>query len=154
MMCPRLPWLTVRGAPWSPGHHPVYQGCDPSIRVGCLKAGSVPHLPPAQPAWCPAPLGPSLLTGDQHFSQLLLSPSLTGRKCPLKILPEGIQKKVRISCLLGCPWKQRGLTSSLGRIWCWPGQAQGTAVYQDGCTEQRCFTPLCIISYSYLWAPS
>lgn len=26
MMCPRLPWLTVRGAPWSPGHHPVYQG--------------------------------------------------------------------------------------------------------------------------------
>lgn len=26
MMCPRFLWLTVRGAPWSPGHHPVCQG--------------------------------------------------------------------------------------------------------------------------------
>lgn len=40
IMYPRLPWLTVRGALWSPGHHPVYH--DPSIRVECLKDGSVP----------------------------------------------------------------------------------------------------------------
>lgn len=45
------------------------------------------ELSPAQPAQCPALLGPSLLTGEQHFSQPLFSPALTSRKFALKILP-------------------------------------------------------------------
>lgn len=91
VMCPRLPWLTEV----LPGVQDTIlpaTGHDLSIRVGCLKAGAVP---------CSASLvsstaGPSLLAGEQHFSQLLFSPSLTGRKFALKILPEGIQKKVRM----------------------------------------------------------
>jgi len=92
MMCPRVPWLTVRGAPWSPRTPLFTRGHDPFIRARCLKARAVP----CSASLVPSTAGPRLLTGGWRFSQLLFSPALTGRKFELKIRLSGIQIKVRI----------------------------------------------------------
>lgn len=44
VMCPRLPQLTVRGAPWSPGHHPGCHGPWPIYQSRVFEGWSCPLL--------------------------------------------------------------------------------------------------------------